>query len=318
MWVASEDLASVIRVDPSSGATIAVVPLGVRPAALALGSDWLWVGSADGTLSWVDRETNRIVATVPVGTALSGIVLTDDAVWLGDRAGTVHRVDRDNPISPSTRVMTSASVHALALVDPSGVWLVSQQSPDSHRGGTLRVYWTVQLTHPTDPLGDPFGSAVMVHGDALLGYRRVGGGAGSTLLPNLATSIPVPGNGGLTYTFNLRRGTLYSTGEPVRAADFRRAIERSYQVASSFFDTVVGGIFFGSISGAEVCEPADDGSPVARCDCWQELSPTTQPGRLPSTCLNRTRTSSTRWLPLCSTRCRTPFRWTHWLRASFQ
>jgi hypothetical protein len=44
----------------------------------------------------------------------------------------------------------------------------------------------------------------MSEADGLVGYRRVGGSAGSVLLPDLATFIPQPTNGGLTYTFQLR------------------------------------------------------------------------------------------------------------------
>lgn len=259
MWVASEDLASVSRVDPNTGSTIAVVQLGVRPAALALGSDWLWVASSDGTLSWIDRETNRVSATVPVGAALSGIALTDDAVWLGDRAGTVHRVDRNNPLSSPRRVPTTASVDALAVVEQQGVWLATQQSPDSHRGGTLRVYRIVEFARSTDPLG--FAPETSLQGDGLIGYRRTGGAAGASLLPNLATSVPVPGDGGLSYTFNVRSGIFYSTGEPVRASDFRRAIERSFQVGDGW-----GLIMFAVVEGADACVPAEGSTTVERCD----------------------------------------------------
>jgi YVTN family beta-propeller protein len=266
MWVASEDLASVSQIDPRTGATIAIVQLGVRPAAMALGTDWLWVASSDGTLSWIDTEAYRVSGTVPVGVDLTAVVLTGNDVWLGDRAGAVHRVDRSNPLLPPRRVTTTAAVHALAAVEPQGVWVATQPSIDSHRGGTLRVFQVRQLTHPTDPLGDPFASAAIVHGDGLVGYRRVGGAAGSTLLPNLATAIHVPGSGGLTYTFNLRRDVRYSTGELVLASDFRRAIERSFQVPSSFFGLIWGTLFYGSISGADACVPAQDGTPVERCD----------------------------------------------------
>ena len=261
MWVASEDLASVSRVDPNTGATIAVVQLGVRPSAVALGSDWLWVASADGTLSWIDPEANRVSATVPVGAALSGIALTDDAVWLGDRTGTVHRVDRDSPLLPARRVTTSASVDAIAAVEPHGVWLATQQSPDSHLGGTLRVYRIAEFAHSADPLARGGSAETSLQGDGLLGYRRTGGAAGAILLPDLATSVAIPSDGGLTYTFNLRPGIFYSTGEPVRATDFRRAIERSFQVGDGW-----GPILFAVVEGADACVPAEGSTTVERCD----------------------------------------------------
>ena len=62
-------------------------------------------------------------------------------------------------------------------------------------------------------------------------------------MPDLALALPTPSRGGTTYVFRLRPGILYSDGRPVRAGDFRRAIERLFQSDSpgaSRFDTVVG------------------------------------------------------------------------------
>ena len=64
--------------------------------------------------------------------------------------------------------------------------------------------------------------------DGLVGFHRVGGLEGTTLVPDLARSLPDPTDGGPTYTFQLRQGLRYSTGEPVRPEDFRRAIERVF------------------------------------------------------------------------------------------
>ena len=62
--------------------------------------------------------------------------------------------------------------------------------------------------------------------DGLVAFRRVGGRRGDTLVPDLATSLPAPTDGGRTYAFRLRRGLRYSTGAAVRASDIRRGLER--------------------------------------------------------------------------------------------
>ena len=74
---------------------------------------------------------------------------------------------------------------------------------------------------------DAMVAAMILTNDGLTGFKRVGGSDGARLVPDLATSLPTPTDGGRTYTFQLRPGIHYSTGALVRPADFRRAIERS-------------------------------------------------------------------------------------------
>ena len=63
--------------------------------------------------------------------------------------------------------------------------------------------------------------------DGLVAPRRTGGPDGTTLVPDLATSLPRPTDGGRTYTFTLRRGIRYSDGRTVVASDLRRGVERA-------------------------------------------------------------------------------------------
>ena len=80
-------------------------------------------------------------------------------------------------------------------------------------------------------------------GDGLTAYNQVSGLAGAQLVPDLATSLPTPTDGGLTYTFLLRSGIRYSTGRPVRATDFRATFERDFALGSPGmdWDEIVGG-----------------------------------------------------------------------------
>lgn len=77
----------------------------------------------------------------------------------------------------------------------------------------------------------------------LLGYRHVGGAEGATIVPYLARSLPRVSNGGRTYTLTLRRGLRYSNGQPVKASDFKAAVERDFKLDSpgaAYFYDVVG------------------------------------------------------------------------------
>src|SRR5262249_17475443 len=68
------------------------------------------------------------------------------------------------------------------------------------------------------------------------------------LVPDLATSLPTPTDGGRSYTFRLRHRIRYSTGAPVRPEDIRRGIERSLALASEG-----AGGYFAEIVGAGAC-----------------------------------------------------------------
>src|SRR5262249_20226345 len=103
----------------------------------------------------------------------------------------------------------------------------------------------------------PLWQMLSITNDGLVGYRRTGGPAGNTLVPDLARALPVPADGGRTYTFRLRRGIRYSTGALVRPEDFRHAIERDFRL--SYLGGGAG--LYGGIVGAGHCEQTP-----RRCD----------------------------------------------------
>ena len=65
---------------------------------------------------------------------------------------------------------------------------------------------------------------------------------GIQLVPDLATEIPTPTDGGLTYTFQLRPGIRYSNGEVVAPADFLGAFERGWALDPSNHKDLYGGL----------------------------------------------------------------------------
>jgi peptide/nickel transport system substrate-binding protein len=78
----------------------------------------------------------------------------------------------------------------------------------------------------------------------LIGYKHANHSAGATLVPYLATALPRISADGRTYSLRLRRGLRYSNGEPVRAGDFKRTIERNIVLDSA------GAALFANIAGA--------------------------------------------------------------------
>jgi peptide/nickel transport system substrate-binding protein len=118
-------------------------------------------------------------------------------------------------------------------------------SGGSHRGGTMVLDWN-GIGSSIDPAVDydQNWTILWMLYDGLVTWKKVGGSDGNTMVPDLATSIPQPTDGGKTYTFTLRKGILFSDGTPVKASDFVRAIERQFTVpgpVGSFYQGIVGG-----------------------------------------------------------------------------
>jgi peptide/nickel transport system substrate-binding protein len=78
--------------------------------------------------------------------------------------------------------------------------------------------------------------------DGLVQFKRVGGAPGTELVPDLATSIPTPTDGGKTYTFQIRKGIKFSDGTVMKPSDFVTTFERQFTVPgpTSFYSGIVG------------------------------------------------------------------------------
>lgn len=77
----------------------------------------------------------------------------------------------------------------------------------------------------------------------LLGYRHVSGAGGATIVPYLARALPKVSANGRVYTLVLRKGLKYSNGQPVKASDFKAAVERDFKLDSpgaGYFYDIVG------------------------------------------------------------------------------
>jgi peptide/nickel transport system substrate-binding protein len=248
LWVANESSSTVTRLDPATkGAEDFNV--GNGPEAIAVGDGAIWVAnSLDGTVSGID-PTSRVVTTFTVGPGPSSVLVHDGSLWVADSyGGRIVRVDPTTHEIVRTIRLTS---EPQGLAASGGrIWLSSRGTATAHRGGTLRLFDNEapdSLDESTAYLGTAW-SALATTGDGLVGFKRVGGLDGGTLVPDLATALSPPTNGGRTYTFQLRRGVHYSNGDPVRASDVRRALERDIRInppAESFDDDFIAGELVG-------------------------------------------------------------------------
>jgi YVTN family beta-propeller protein len=255
VWVTSEESGELLRVDPADNRISRAIPVGQSPVGLAVGAGSVWVVDGGGILARVNPWTGQ-VRTIEVGGAPAGVVYAHGNIWVADGVGgTVSRMD---PGSGATQLVRLGNHPTDLAVAGGDVWATVLPSLTAHRGGTLTVIaQQLPSDHPgleTDPAVAWYTltwQMLSMTNDGLVSYRRVGGLAGNQLVPDLATSLPRPTDGGRTYTFRLRAGLRYSTGELVRASDFRRAIERDFVVAGQQNPGILA--YYAGIVGAGRC-----------------------------------------------------------------
>jgi peptide/nickel transport system substrate-binding protein len=102
------------------------------------------------------------------------------------------------------------------------------------KGGVYRVGYqdSFGFTAGFDPSGEYLNTAWGIYSNllvrTLVGYNHVAGPAGNEIVADIATDVPEPTNGGLTYTFKLKRGVTFGppVSRPITADDVVYAMER--------------------------------------------------------------------------------------------
>jgi peptide/nickel transport system substrate-binding protein len=252
VWVASNTADSVTALDPGTMAPVATVGVGGGPVALAAGGGSMWVANGlDGTISRIDAQHPRVTATIPVAGGAGALAFAGTSVWVAG-ASAIARVDARSGDIMST---TPIKARPTSLTRAADAIVLASEAIEERRGGTLRLLAT-QPPPTVDPahqiLMQPAQFLGLVH-DGLVTFNHVSGPQGLRLVPDLADGLPSTGAASTTFRFRLRPGIRYSTGAPVRAGDFRRALERIFRTDSPAID------YYRGIDGAGACGPR-------RCD----------------------------------------------------
>jgi len=121
-----------------------------------------------------------------------------------------------------TRALAATLLAALLLVPAAGTHGIKE-------GGTFRVAFLVGFFDTIDPALVDLPSEGQLLAPAcgsLLAYPNKPPPAGYRLAPSLAEAEPVVSRDGRTYTFTIRKDARFSSGAPVTARAFTRALER--------------------------------------------------------------------------------------------
>jgi peptide/nickel transport system substrate-binding protein len=144
-------------------------------------------------------------------------------------------------------MLLPAALAALALLAAAGSTAAAPS-----KGGTYRVGWenAFGFTDNLDPTGEYYNlsfailSSLMVR--MLVGYNHVAGPAGNKVVPDLATAVPAPTDGGKTYTFHLKHVKF---GPPVNRAVTSNDVLYALERLASPKDGGEYGFYFTPISG---------------------------------------------------------------------
>ena len=266
VWVTSLDTGELLRIDPTANRISQAIPVGQSPDGLAVGAGSVWVADGGGAVTRVNPRTGQ-VRTIEVGGAPAGVVYADGAIWVASGvSGTVSRID---PSTGATRLIPVGNQPTNLAAAGDALWATVLPSLAAHRGGTLTVI--AQQVSPDHPVLDTDPAVaydtltwqmLSMTNDGLVGYRRLSGLAGDQLVPDLATSLPRPTDGGRTYTFRLRAGLRYSTGSLIRPDDIRRAIERVLLIDKQQNPGIMG--WYDGIVGVSRCERSPGPCDLAR------------------------------------------------------
>ena len=255
VWVIGQSDGVLSRIDPIARAVAGTTSIN-EPAAVAVGPDAVWVASAaDGTVSKINPSTGHVEGAFPVGKQPSGVAVGPDGhVWVAS-AGSATLSELDPATGHVIRTAPTGAPPSGVALDGNTAYVAAQVPPSSHRGGTLTLViankptqYSLPIPTTLDPgAGYSAWELLTLTNDGLLGYSRAGGSSIYKIVPDLATSLGSVSDGGLTYTFQLRKGIRYSTGGVAEPADIRRGIERALLESGNFpkmapyLDVIVGG-----------------------------------------------------------------------------
>jgi YVTN family beta-propeller protein len=235
---------SVTRIDPRSGTVTANVPTGASD--LAYGAGALWASDdVAGTVARIDPARAAVTATLEAGDGPAAVAVAGETVWVADEPGAAVAAIDPSRAAVTRRIALSGRPGAIGSAG-GRLWVGVSDPGHSHRGGTLVLLNPARRFDSIDPAIQHNVLPAQLLGltnDGLLTFKHAAGRDGARLVPDLAVSLPAPSANGRRYTFRLRPGIRYSTGEPVRAGDIRRGIERGFRLkgpGTSLYAGIVG------------------------------------------------------------------------------
>lgn len=146
----------LVRVDPTTGAVVANIAVGVQPMGVAVTATDVWVAnSTSNTVSRIDISRAVVVATVHTPGAPNAVVVSPEGVWIvsgNADSGALTRVDSSSGQTVAA-IQVPAMPMAIAYVD-GALWVASEKGDGALTKidpATNQVEQSEQLPQVPDP-----------------------------------------------------------------------------------------------------------------------------------------------------------------------
>jgi peptide/nickel transport system substrate-binding protein len=142
-------------------------------------------------------------------------------------------------------LQTSAAAF-LAATGLAALALPSAARAADHMGGVLKLVASdaAGTIDPAINYTNQYWPIFYITNDNLVEFKKDQGEGSNEVVPDLATALPQPADGGKTYVFTLRKGIKFSTGKDVTPDDVVATFQRLFKVsspnASSWYNVIVG------------------------------------------------------------------------------
>jgi peptide/nickel transport system substrate-binding protein len=147
------------------------------------------------------------------------------------------------------QLLTLIGLAALVLTACGGSSKKKSSASSGNSGGTLMTVAKGAPSGSPDPQINytlQEWQLLIISHDGLLAFKRTSGTEGTKIVPDLATEVPKPQNGGKTYVFHIRKGIKFSNGNELKPSDVKYTFERLFKIgqspnAGTWYNVIVGG-----------------------------------------------------------------------------
>src|SRR3954469_19751832 len=147
------------------------------------------------------------------------------------------------------QLLTLIGLAALVLTACGGSSKKKSSASSGNSGGTLMTVAKGAPSGSPDPQINytlQEWQLLIISHDGLLAFKRTSGTEGTKIVPDLATEVPKPENGGKTYVSHIRKGIKFANGKELKPSDVKFTFERLFKIgqspnAGTWYNVIVGG-----------------------------------------------------------------------------